>query len=127
MILPPNAPISPFMDTFGYHSSEELQKKGLNSGANYANLLGYIPIIGTIIGIARIYICLEHFVKKECKKHDHNTMLGFWQITRGVIELTSCGLILAIPDLLFTVGRLMMQNRNCLFEGRNKVYCVKVS
>lgn len=68
---------------------------------NRAKFLGYIPIIGTIIGLANIIFKtfslavdnLDETAKTETK----------WYILRGFLEITSLGFIFCgIPDLIKT-------------------------
>ena len=122
-------------DMFGYHSHNQLwnkfeilipadQKYKSESFANakkftrFANYIksalhvaGYIPIIGTIVAIAKL-IFMEVARKKlfnEEKGFPEFTHLGKKVIEgmkiRSAIELTSLGFVLIIPDLMYTIER----------------------
>lgn len=92
-------------DAFGYHFEEDIETKKLSSAVNIASLVGYIPIIGTIMGICRIYLACD-YLSDETSPGDIE--LYKWQILRGVLELTSLGVLLCgIPDLVATIWRNM--------------------
>jgi len=131
-------------DTFGYHSFQQVYDKvttsAYNTGngkileddkenfkkvikiANYAksglNVAGYIPVIGTIIAIAKLSILF--IADKKLLHSKDNVMdtkmvpiyksISMWLKIRSAIELTSLGFLLLIPDLIFTIGRAIPKN-----------------
>jgi hypothetical protein len=112
---------SPLEATFGYFNSlcstTEHMKK-MHRNINLMNGLGYIPIIGTIIGIARIFF-FSQFIPKN--KHYSKNELAFscLQVGRGCIEMFSLGAIFLIPDLIFTINRELeiAMKENTWFHG----------
>lgn len=111
-------------DSFGFYNEEEREAKGVSSSVNRASVLGYLPIIGTIIGIVRIGMaidglwCLSDSIRK-CKIKDPNFIssiqtssiktLHYSQIARGVLELLFLGLFCLVLDL--TVKRRQWQKQ----------------
>lgn len=97
---------------------------------NIANVLGYLPIIGTIVGIAKL-VGLSYadkgFSKFEKKLSDEikvnpemreigeklifpviNDIKSFRKgfIVRAIIETASLGFLLLIPDLIVSIARI---------------------
>jgi hypothetical protein len=64
---------------------------------NIRKIIGYIPIIGTIIGMVSLIL-----LSKETG--DLNSYRKGWAI-RVIIETTSLGFLLLIPDLIVTYKR----------------------
>lgn len=112
------------LSAFGFHSQRSadahqttLRKKGelggksfnVLNGAKEHNLLvglGYIPIIGTFIGLIRLvaaagylYSCREGYIENP------EPALGWAMIARGTIELLSCGILWLALDLIVSLGR----------------------
>jgi|GEM_PF-6900045 len=77
----------------------------INISISCANIFGYLPVIGTIIGIARIIMFTK--ILEENPDVAIRKRLCICHITRGCIELIACGLLLLIPDLIFTIGRAL--------------------
>jgi hypothetical protein len=86
---------------FGFHSLEgyDDESKSRLKINNYANFFGYIPIVGTIVGLARIIFNAYLMTKSE---DDEEKELYKIQILRGTVECFSCGIIFLIPDLIIT-------------------------
>ncbi len=78
---------------------------------NYGALAGYIPVIGTIVGIARIIfgsMALEDSKNSYLDGEGRLNKLkqfGNAQICRGAIETLSLGCVFIIPDLFATTVR----------------------
>lgn len=68
--------------------------KGAWKTANIVKALGYIPLIGTLIGLSRISRAAKATKDELPNKFNH--------ITRGCVELFSLGFLLSIPDLILT-------------------------
>ena len=68
--------------------------KGAWKTANIVKALGYIPLIGTLIGLSRISRAAKATQEELPNKFNH--------IARGCIELFSLGFLLLIPDLILT-------------------------
>lgn len=88
----------------GFHINEEFKLW------NKINCLGYIPVIGVVIGIARIYfgslvIGSALFSTSDPSKQSQGLKRGFAHIGRGVLECIGCGLLLAIPDYILRERR----------------------
>lgn len=100
---------APALNTLGHPMREEfsieqnlMQKKF--ALVSLANVLGYIPIIGTVVGIARIIFASLQLQKDALDEFE----AAFYktQIARGSIELISCGAIILPIDIILTVARL---------------------
>jgi hypothetical protein len=91
-------------DIFGYHSVNDgidaNERKGIKV-LNKMNKLSYIPIVCSIIGCARIDLA----TRMIGSQNPNTRKLGYAELSRGTFELTSCGFLLAIPDLVFTMNR----------------------
>jgi len=130
-------------DAFGYHTCDQLGAKcvcsvlsiGLKVGEvpppdfmadvqkhlprvnlvkNLVTIAGYIPVIGTIVAVAKLIIIgkAEKFIEKNKKEKSEVVIIqkefqGYadGQKIRSWIEVTSLGFFLLIPDLIFTIGR----------------------
>jgi hypothetical protein len=64
---------------------------------NIVKALGYIPLLGTLIGLGRI--------SRSAKATQEELPNKFNHIVRGCIELCSLGFLLLIPDLILTSYR----------------------
>lgn len=62
--------------------------------ANIVKVLGYIPLVGTLIGLSRISRASNASHEALPNKFNHTV--------RGCIELCSLGFLLLIPDLILT-------------------------
>ncbi|MBS4166813.1 hypothetical protein NEOC65_001910 [Neochlamydia sp. AcF65] len=68
--------------------------KGAWKTANVIKALGYIPLIGTLIGLCRIAKAAKATKDEWPNKYNH--------IVRGCVEFLSLGFLLLIPDLILT-------------------------
>ena len=62
--------------------------------ANVVKVLGYIPLVGSFIGLARILGSAFSTPDEVPNRYHH--------IARGCVELSSLGILLLIPDLFMT-------------------------
>lgn len=65
--------------------------------ANLVKVLGYIPLLGTLIGINRLARAVQADKNDLPNRCNH--------IVRGCVELLSLGALLLIPDLILTCYR----------------------
>ncbi len=65
--------------------------------ANIFKILGYIPIIGTGVGIGRFFYVITRSSAEKPNKSAH--------ILRAILEITSCGPLLIIVDIVLTIER----------------------
>ena len=65
--------------------------------ANVVKVLGYIPLIGSFIGLARILKARASSQDEMPNRYHH--------IARGSVEFLSLGILLLIPDLIMTSYR----------------------
>ena len=94
------------LDCLGYASTEGHAEDTANRIRinNYANFFGYFPIIGTIVGLARMIFNAYLMTITE----DESEMeLYKAQIVRGAVEFISFGIIFLIPDLIVTRARTL--------------------
>ena len=77
-----------------------------------ANVVGYIPIVGTIVGIARVALFGSSLIEDRKSSDWFGRTFCLGEITRGLVEVTSCGFLLLIPDFLVSTGQLIY-NRLC--------------
>jgi hypothetical protein len=110
-----NIPIPEFHEIFditGYFEKvEEQYNNSAKSALKIANILkvvGYIPLIGTLLGIARILRAAKTTKDDLPNKFNH--------IARGCVELLSLGFLLLIPDLILT-GYRAYHARNSNFPA----------
>lgn len=66
---------------------------------NIGNILGWIPVIGTIVGIARLVFATQVL------SPDSEFRKG--QIGRAVFELVGLGFLLPLADIPITIGRVI--------------------
>jgi hypothetical protein len=66
---------------------------------NMIKKVGYVPIVGCVVGIVRIFIIAtnQDWMGPLPNKFNH--------IVRGTIEFLSLGFLLIIPDLIITIHR----------------------
>lgn len=105
--------ISP-IHVFGFHTGEQICKiftnapKADSSAAatimNISKIVAYIPIIGTIAGIAKACILANN--DAEGRKEFGNGFINAFY-ARTTIEILSLGAIFLIPDLAVTAQRAL--------------------
>ena len=69
---------------------------------NLAIFAGYIPLVGTITGIARMIIFNQARKEMNSANPEFKSFLK-WNIARGGVEFSSFGILLLIPDLIVTL------------------------
>lgn len=74
-----------------------IQVKDRYKGKNIRKVMGYIPIIGMLLGITRI--------RQARVLNSQQLPNRFNHIVRGSIEALNLGFLLLIPDLLLTAAR----------------------
>lgn len=70
---------------------------------NVLNGLGWVPFLGTIVGVVRLSgttVLLVHDANS-----DEHTSFYVLSITRGIVELFSLGFLFIIPDIIATIKR----------------------
>lgn len=98
----------PFEATFGYFNTSDSSKPYVNKmhrTINFMNALGVIPVIGTIVGIARIIFFAGKKHANDGAYSASERAFFNYQITRGAVETLSVGVIFLIPDLIRTFVR----------------------
>lgn len=101
---------SPWMAPLGYP-----QKDSNSESLTVLNICGYIPIIGSISGIARLILSISVIAALSVNGDEKLTrrakkFLPLYSL-RGAIEVASCGVLFLIPDLIFTVSRALSESR----------------
>jgi len=70
---------------------------------------GWFPLVGTISGFARgifTYLLYKGMEKKNSGRFQPETKSFFAiMVMRTVVEMSSSGFLLALPDLIITIGR----------------------
>jgi hypothetical protein len=81
--------------------SEKYEKvvSSMRKASNLQKVLGYLPLIGTIVGISRL-----RSVHQDKQRGTQN-LIKAHHLVRGSIELLSLGFLLLIPDLILTACR----------------------
>lgn len=96
------------MEVFGFHdiSSNIFSEDDYSFTETYydtqniLNVLGWIPILGTIIGSIRIGCTTAIYIgDKESHMPYHRKYFGV-SMLRGVVELCSMGWVFILPDLI---------------------------
>ena len=77
-----------------------------------SKIFGYLPVIGTFVGLARIATAL---------KNHQDGKLTARHITRGLVECSSLGCILIIPDIVVSVFRSAKKDIEKLNEYQNNL------
>lgn len=95
----------PLEATFGYFNTSYSTDKniGMHRIINLTKALAYIPVVGTIIGIAHIIFYSQLISKGNYS--DSERAFAYLQVARGCFEALSIGVIFLIPDLIFTINR----------------------
>lgn len=104
--------ISAYFSAFGYHNRHSAESAGLSlncSNFNRGNLIGYVPIAGLWTAYLRIsklnplpnIFAPDSINKKKEKPLGYNAAI----VTRAVMEGLGLGLLLAIPDIIMSIGR----------------------
>lgn len=78
----------------GFNAKRDAQAKTNRKVSNLVKILGYIPALGTFIGIGRIAVAISE-----------NKNNKWAQIARGVMEIAGLGLILFAIDVVITFNR----------------------
>lgn len=97
----------PLEATFGYFISVDSKTETMTKmrrNINLMNGLGYIPVIGTIIGIARV-IFFGKFIPEYRHYSGSEKKFACFQVARGYVEMFSLGAVFLIPDLIITINR----------------------
>jgi hypothetical protein len=107
--------VNPF-NVLGYHTTEQYadaldisvndQIERMTLYVNLAKALAYIPIIGTIIGVAKL--AFMSFNKQMWDENGDSFMRAF--NARTFIETLSLGSLFIIPDIVFTALRTNAYN-----------------
>jgi hypothetical protein len=93
-----------FISLGGYaFNSSTKPPKSLKAAYYTGMIAGYIPVVGTVVGIARIAIFTSLIFTDN--KDGKYTKIYLSQIARGVFETASLGFLLIAPDIIFTIGR----------------------
>ena len=93
------------LEPFGFKSEFLCQEANLGEnyiGRNVVTVLGYFPLAGLIVGIARIAFSYK---KMQTDQSADGHAFYAIQITRGVFEIVGLGLLFLIPDLVVTAIR----------------------
>lgn len=72
------------------HQAEILSRK-----MNQIKVLGYVPLLGTIVGIIKLVAVKQNAPLLQAYRFSH--------LARGVVETMSLGFLLFIPDLIVTL------------------------
>ena len=85
---------------FGFHTTKtcknEFPTHNNAKGNNVGNILGYIPVIGILIGAVRI---------DTARRENLSMATKVTMIVRGILEIMGLGLLFLIPDLIVSIGR----------------------
>jgi len=81
--------------------SKGLKGDAFLSAITLANVIGWIPIIGAIIGAIRIYAGVKGLQEKDPEAQEVSKGL----IARGVAEILGSGPLLCIVDIVVTIAR----------------------
>jgi hypothetical protein len=97
------------IDVFGFHSQyhvlSSVGKKADEDDAlvhNVSIIIGYIPLIGTIIGAARLYLSYNSNFVDYAGEDFVLALRG-----RAIVEICLMGYLLIIPDIIITLGRII--------------------
>jgi hypothetical protein len=100
------------MEVFGFHTVDENHfspddysfTETYYDAQNLLNVLGWIPLLGTVVGGIRIGSTGVMWVgDDESHRHSHRKYFAISGV-RGVVELLSLGWVFLIPDLIVTAS-----------------------
>lgn len=122
MSIPSNiaAPLT-FFDAFGFYSAKRIQAEDnqinpenpswnpshASSFAlmrNVITIAGYVPLIGTIAGIANLTFSYFRLFKMEDRDDPMEKQRNQGKFFRAVVQTLSIGAVLLIPDLIVTIN-----------------------
>lgn len=116
-------------DVFGFHPIDENLAdwnesddfsglaEGYYDAQNLLNVLGWIPLCGTVVGVIRI--CGGVLIWTEDTKSHRHRKFYFWNTVRGIVETLSVGFVFILPDLLKTWAR-GIKRKNIRFHRKKK-------
>jgi hypothetical protein len=113
MIISLHAVLNPFGLHF-YSENKSKESKKYKDWTNRANLVSVLPGVRIIIGLWRIK---KYIPLMKGDLNSQTCQIELAQIARGVIELTSYGQWLIIPDVLVTLLRLIKLIGNQRFQN----------
>lgn len=87
-----------YTDSYGEDDSTEIIVH------NVANVVGYFPVIGTIVGLARMIFALYMIVSSETLD-DQQKEYYRAEIYRGAVEFLCLGVMFLVPDIIVTRAR----------------------
>jgi len=93
--------------SFGFHRLQDVQPevKGKVVAFNIANGAGYIPGVGTIVGIARIIFFWRLLENHPTEMTALDKKVCRLQILRGIVESVGLGICYLSMDVLVTLER----------------------
>jgi hypothetical protein len=71
---------------------------------NLANVVGYLPIIGTIVGLVRMIFTLYNIFSNDTLENEQKEFYRA-QIYRGSVEFLSLGIMFIVSDIIVTRAR----------------------
>lgn len=82
-------------------------KQDYDRAVTIANIIGWIPIIGTIIGIFRLYVGVTRYnnIKNSDDPNEDEMRACLGLMARGIAEILCLGPLLLLIDIIFTIGR----------------------
>ena len=94
------------LNTLGFHYTDSYPEKASTEIIvhNVANVIGYFPVIGTIVGLARIIFALYQIVSSETLDDEQKEYFRA-EIYRGAVEFLSLGIMFIVPDIIVTRAR----------------------
>ena len=115
--------IDPMNAALGFHYLESYPEEEKNNLIvhNVANVLGYIPLIGTIVGLARMIFALYMVVTSESLDIEAKEYYRA-EIYRGAVEFLSLGIMFVVLDIIVTRARNVAPK---LFMGSKPAFGVR--
>jgi len=114
-------------DNFGFSSKAYIQNRGYDEDKNKVeesyddntphmdkvlgntntyNIMGYIPIIGAIIGIFKRIVPMIQEIKEYSSSPEKMKNFYSFQIFRATCETLGMGFLFLIPDIIATIGKM---------------------
>lgn len=96
------------MKIFGFNNFSEDRFNVIEENypvQNILNVLGWFPLLGTVIGSVRIGNMIIVSIADEKSGKRSHTKYYILSVTRGVVEIFSFGFVFVIPDVIASITR----------------------
>ena len=101
----------PFQSSLGFYQPY----CGPTKAHNVTTACGYVPLLGSIAGVARVAGAIFALIKNRVSQTEHLDVSAVkqlrFQLLRGLVETMSLGWLLIIPDIIVSVLRAQEESK----------------